>query len=147
MGNLLYRVWFKRAVKLVPGDKIWLPVETKEEAKRVIAMLKEEKELYMRIDPKEAARIQITLECSKGDIFVKILKRASEATIGYVYSQGMKGPRKVMINTTEDRIQAIQMILDGGTSRKEDIENALEFTMTDDEVLLFEDALDKEDEV
>lgn len=133
MASEVYRVWFQKALSLRPGEKLYLQAETKNEQKEILGTLKRERAQLQLVNPELAMQIDITLSEKDAKLWVLLIKRTTSRVVGYVVSDGQV--EKVQLNTDEEKLRRISLMLRDGYSLAEIEEN--EGQLSEEELNMF----------
>lgn len=104
----VYRVWFRKAASMKAGERIFLPVETKNEGQHVISLLKKEQDAYAQVDAVEAASVNISPPTMRDNrLWVILRKMAHSPLVAFVKTDDEAVPQKVILGTDEVRLRKI----------------------------------------
>lgn len=116
----VYRVWFRKAAALKPGERIFLPVESKNDGTHINAILRKEQEAFARIDADEAASVLVTPNVLRdGRLWIILRKLAYSPLVGYMKSNDEAVPTKVKLETNETRLASIGIRVREGCTLEE----------------------------
>lgn len=86
--------WFNEALKLDPGESIYIPVTTKKESARLQRAFLKHKDAVQKISPEKAYLVSITVILRDVDYFVVLKKGVASPFIAF-----KKGPSGEIIST------------------------------------------------
>lgn len=127
----VYDTWFKKAMSLEPGEKLFLPVETGAEQKDVLRTLRRIQSAMAASLSEEAMSVDVYADVQDKKLWVVMHKRKVSRSVGYVKMLNGK-LEKVSVTVDEGKRQRIlSMISDQYTLA--DIEQ-IEGRLTDEEL-------------
>lgn len=112
---------------------MYLQAETKNEQKEILNTLKRERAQLQLVNPELAMQIDITLSEKDAKLWVLLIKRTTSRVVGYVVSDGQV--EKVQLNTDEEKLRRISLMLRDGYSLAEIEEN--EGQLSEEELNMF----------
>ena len=127
----VYDTWFKKAMSLEPGEKLFLPVETGAEQKDVLRTLRRIQSAMAASLSEEAMSVDVYADVQDKKLWIVMHKRKVSRSVGYVKTLNGK-LEKVSVTVDEGKRQRIlSMISDQYTLA--DIEQ-IEGRLTDEEL-------------
>ena len=130
----VYDTWFKKAMSLEPGEKLFLPVETGPEQKDVLRTLRRIQSAMAGLLNEEAMGVDIFPDVQDKKLWVVMQKRRVSRTVGYVKTLDGK-LEKVSVSVDEGKRQRILSMISDQYSLA-DIEQ-IEGTLTDEELKFY----------
>lgn len=110
----IYDAWVTRAYNLAPGEQLFIPCDDKEEQKEIVKIVKDALQRGP-LDLGMGIRVSPTFRDKK--LWVQIVKKLADRSIGFRKYKRMDGTYQIVreeLNTTSDRLRAIQVAVEDG---------------------------------
>ena len=127
----VYDTWFKKAMSLEPGEKLFLPVETGAEQKDVLRTLRRIQAAMSASLSEEAMSVDVYADVQDKKLWIVMHKRKVSRSVGYVKTLSGK-LEKVSVSVDEGKRQRILSMISDQYSLA-DIEQ-IEGRLTDEEL-------------
>jgi hypothetical protein len=122
----IYEQWFRKAMAMQTGEKLHLPVESKQEQTKLKNMLTKIRDSFKGVDASiEASKVIVYTNLVKADrkFYVVLEKRAFSPLIGFITNDQNEELKKVTLSPDMERTRRIRLMVLEGWS-KEKIEEA-----------------------